>query len=80
MPYKRKTRDTWQFWVHYGTRWEHDTTELTHADMVMQRKCYRADCPYPLRIKRVREPIAHPPRVLITLARDPATGGLRVPA
>jgi hypothetical protein len=56
-PYIRKTRDTWQFWCNYGGGWEHETTELTRADMLVNRKAYRENSPYPLRIKKVRERI-----------------------
>ncbi len=56
--YKRKTRDVWHFLVHYGSGWEHETTEPTLAAARAQRKCYRENCPeYPTRIVKRRERI-----------------------
>lgn len=57
MAYTRKTVDTWQMWVNYGSGWEHETTEDSRAEAKAQQKCYRENCPeYPTRIKKVREP------------------------
>ncbi len=55
MPYKRKTRDCWRFYVNYGQGWEHEITEFTFAEMKENRKAYRTDCKYPLKIVRGRE-------------------------
>lgn len=46
----------WQFYVEYGAGWEYEIFELTFAEMKEQRKAYRENCPYPLRIRRGREP------------------------
>lgn len=54
---KRKTVDCWRFYVNYGHGWEHECTELTRAEMQANRKAYRENCPYPLRIKFGRERI-----------------------
>ena len=57
MTYQRKTIDVWRFYVNYGGGWEHETTELTRAAMKENRKAYRDNCPYPLRIVKGRERI-----------------------
>jgi len=57
MAYKRKTRDVWRFYVNYGAGWEHEHTDVTRAEMKENRKQYRENCAYPVRIKRVRERI-----------------------
>ena len=57
MPYQRKTRDVWRFYVNYGNGWEHECTELTRAEMRENRRAYQKDCRYPLRIVKGREPI-----------------------
>lgn len=56
MKYKRKTRDEYRILVHYGQVWEHEITEETFRDAREQYRCYRANCPYPVKIvkKRVR--------------------------
>lgn len=53
----RKTIDVWRFFVNYGQGWEHETTELTYAAMKENRKAYRENCPYPLRIIRGRDKV-----------------------
>jgi len=53
--YKRKTRDIWEFQLNYGHGWEYETTETTAEGMRENRKAYRSDCLYPLRIIRRRE-------------------------
>lgn len=58
MPYGRKTRDCWRFYLNYGHGWEHEITEYSHEAMKENRKAYRESCAYPLRIKKGRERIA----------------------
>lgn len=55
----RKTRDCWRFFVNYGHGhgWEHETTEFSLDAMREQRRAYRENCAYPLRIRRGRERI-----------------------
>ena len=56
MAYKRKTEDSWQIWVNYGGKWEHECTERTAKDARATRKEYRENCPeYPVKIKKKRE-------------------------
>lgn len=57
MTYQRKTRDIWEFHVNYGKCWEHETTEVSREAMRENRKAYRINWPYPLRIVRRRERI-----------------------
>jgi hypothetical protein len=57
MSYQRKTRDVWRFWLNYGQGWEHECTELTREAMRENRRAYRENCPYPLRIVKGRERI-----------------------
>lgn len=58
MAYIRKTRDCWRFYVHYGSHgWEHEITEYSREEMKVNRKAYRENCPYPLRIVKGRERI-----------------------
>lgn len=55
---ERKTIDTWQIHVNYGSGWEHETTEFTFKDAREQRQTYRQNCPeFPVKIvrKRVRK-------------------------
>lgn len=52
--YTRKTVDEWRFFVNYGSGWEHENTELTREAMKENRKAYRENCQYPLKIKKVR--------------------------
>lgn len=55
----RKTRPVWRFFVNYGQGWEHETTEHDRAAMIENRRVYRENCPYPLRVVYVsRESIA----------------------
>lgn len=58
MSYVRKTVDVWYFYVNYGygDGWEHENTELTREAMKENRKAYRENCAYPLKIKLVRVP------------------------
>lgn len=57
MAYVRKTRNCWKFFINYGYGhgWEHEITEYTRAEMKENRKAYRENCNYPLRIKFGRE-------------------------
>jgi hypothetical protein len=57
--YTRKTRTCWRFYINYGfgDGWEHEITEYTREAMRENRKAYRENCSYPLRIVRGREPI-----------------------
>lgn len=45
----------WKFYVHYGQGWEYELFEETPEGMKENRKAYRENCPYPLRISRGRE-------------------------
>lgn len=46
----------WKFFVNYGVHgWEYELFEETYAGMKENRKAYRENCPYPLRIVRGRE-------------------------
>ncbi|TXH40942.1 MAG: hypothetical protein E6Q97_38785 [Desulfurellales bacterium] len=58
MAYKRKTIDCWRFFLNYGHGWEHEITEYSREAMKENRKAYREDCAYPLRIVKCREPIS----------------------
>jgi hypothetical protein len=57
MPYKRTTKDCWRFYLNYGQGWEHEITEYTRAEMHVNRRAYRENCDYPLRIEFGREKI-----------------------
>lgn len=50
----RKTVDVWLFFLNYGQGWEHEITEDTREAMKENRKAYRENCPYPLRVIRRR--------------------------
>lgn len=54
MSTQRKTVDVWEFWLDYGDGWTCDCIELTRAAMKENRKAYRDNCPYPLRIRKRR--------------------------
>lgn len=56
MAYIRKTRDTWQIHVNYGSGWEHECTEFSRKDARDQVKTYRENAPqYPVKIVPKRE-------------------------
>jgi hypothetical protein len=57
--YTRKTGTCWRFYINYGfgDGWEHEITEHTLEAMRENRKAYRENCRYPLRIVRGRERI-----------------------
>jgi len=57
MKYKRKTNDVWDFYVNYGKGWEYEIQEQTPEAMKENRKRYKANCKYPLRIIKRREKI-----------------------
>lgn len=57
----RKTRHVWRFFVNYGQGWEHEISEYTWDAMKENRKAYRENCDYPLRIVRGRERIDQHP-------------------
>ena len=46
----------WKFYVNYGAGWEYENFEPTRAGMKENRKAYRENCGYPLKISRGREP------------------------
>lgn len=47
----------WKFYVNYGcgNGWEYENFEETKKGMIENRKAYRENCPYPLKISRGRE-------------------------
>lgn len=64
MTYKRKTRDTWQLWVNYGSShgWEHELTELTFKAIQEQERTYALNAPqYPTAIIVARERLEEEP-------------------
>ena len=56
MSYTRKTVDCWRFFVNYGQGWEEETIELDYQSMKENRRLYRENCSYPLRVRRGRIP------------------------
>lgn len=46
----------WKFYLNYGQGWEYEIFEETRKGMQENRKAYRENCPYPLKITRGREP------------------------
>lgn len=46
----------WKFYVNYGAGWEYECFELTRKEMIENRKAYRENCTYPLKVVRGREP------------------------
>jgi hypothetical protein len=54
---KRKTVDCWRFYVNYGQGWEHEITEYTRETMRENRRLYRENCRYPLKVVFGRERI-----------------------
>lgn len=57
MAYKRKTVDCWRFYVNYSQGWEHEITEYTRKEMLINKKAYQKNCEYPFYIKKGREKI-----------------------
>lgn len=45
----------WKFYVNYGLGWEYENFEDTFKGMCENRKAYRENCEYPLRITCGRE-------------------------
>ena len=52
---KNKYLYGWKFYVDYGQGWEYETFETTRQGMIANRKAYRENCSYPLKISRGRE-------------------------
>ena len=46
----------WKFYVDYGQGWEYENFEETRKAMIENRRAYRENSPYPLKISRGREP------------------------
>lgn len=59
MAYTRKTKDVWGLFAYYGPEygWEEILTEDTKKEAVQQLKTYRANEPYPFKIKKYRAKI-----------------------
>jgi hypothetical protein len=45
----------WKFYLNYGQGWEYEIFEETFKGMKENRKAYRENCDYPLKISRGRE-------------------------
>ena len=45
----------YKFYCNYGQGWEYELFEETYSGMKENRKAYRENSPYPLRISRGRE-------------------------
>jgi len=45
----------WKFYVNYGAGWEYETFEETRKKMIENRRQYRENCRFPLKISRGRE-------------------------
>jgi len=57
MKYVRKTKDVWELYVNYGLGWEYETAHYTLAEAKENRRVYRENCRYPLRIVKRREAV-----------------------
>ncbi len=55
MPKVNKYLYGWKFYLNYGQGWEYELFEDTLAGMRENRKAYRENCSYPLKITRGRE-------------------------
>lgn len=55
--YKRKTIDVWRIYVNYGQGWEHECTEMTREAMKENRRAYRENCAWPVKVVRGREKV-----------------------
>lgn len=53
----RKTYDVWRFYVNYGHGWEHEHTDVTREEMRENRKAYKENCRFPVKIVKGRERI-----------------------
>jgi hypothetical protein len=56
MTYQRKTVDEYRLFVNYGEGggWEHEITEFSWRALMTRVKEYRANCPYPIKYRKVR--------------------------
>lgn len=45
----------YKIYVDYGHGWEYECFELTHKELNDQLKCYRINCPYPIKWAKGRE-------------------------
>lgn len=52
---KNKFLYGWKFYVNYGQGWEYEIFEETYKGMTENRKAYRENCSYPLKITKGRE-------------------------
>lgn len=50
----RKTVDSWQIHVNYGSGWEHECTEFSRKDAISQKRIYRENVSYPVKIVKRR--------------------------
>jgi hypothetical protein len=59
MAYTRKTRDTWELHVNYGSGYEHEVTEYSRKEIRARVREYRENCPeYALKVRTKREKIS----------------------
>jgi len=49
----------WKFYCDYGQGWEYECFEETYQGMKENRKAYRENSPYPLKITKGREANPH---------------------
>jgi len=54
MAYVRTTYDAYIFFCDYGQGWEYETMETTRSGMLENRRAYKENSPYPLKIVRRR--------------------------
>lgn len=45
----------WKLYVNYGQGWEYETFEPTFIAMKEQKKAYRENCDYPVKVTHGRE-------------------------
>ena len=45
----------WKFYVNYGYGWEYETFETDFKEMLVNKKAYRENCSYPLKVTRGKE-------------------------
>lgn len=57
MAYTRKTVDCWRFYSLIEGKWEYETTEYSRDMMKVNKKAYKENSPYPLKVVRGREKI-----------------------
>ena len=58
MPRERKTVDAWEILVDYGQGWESECIELNYFSMLVNRRTYRENCNYPVKVVKRRLPKA----------------------